>query len=209
MEVIQTNYLKANIAKYFDHSRVRFSTVWITRVRTIKNTMSSLQENENTVPEEDTNDASWSMTAEASDSGQFDILEDLPSKNIRLHLTFIKWFGLIFIVAICSVPGFVILGQSSNRDCTILDAVSKPDLNQTGCVYVKQFYLHENIYATVCNRDGYVFLDIRHFINGTATIIGVDLSLSQWLTLKQLTTSIDTAIAEARVYWSKLKKYEA
>lgn len=131
----------------------------------------------------------------------------LKDKNLRCHLTIIKWVGVVILATICAVPGFIIL---SHRDCAlhVPDHGVKPNLNKTACVYVKQFYLQQRLYATVCNQDGYVFVDIRQFVNGTATIIGVDLSLLQWLTLKQLSPSIDIAISEARTYWKKLKLYQ-
>jgi len=114
--------------------------------------------------------------------------------------------GVVILATFCADPEFIIL---SHWDCALLtgDHGVKPDLNKTACVYVKQFYLQQQLYATVCNQDGYVFVDIRQFVNGTATIIGADLSLLQWLTLKQLSSSIDVAISEARTYWTKLKLY--
>lgn len=154
------------------------------------------------------NDGVSSLMCEPSTSEDFNIGDELSvsGKNIRCHLTIIKWIGVLILATTCTVPILVILLQ---QDCSlpVSDAGVKPNLNKTECVYVKQFYLQDRLYATVCNQDGYVFVDIRHFVNGTATIIGVDLSLLQWLTLKQLTPSIDTAVSEARTYWKKLKLY--
>ncbi len=47
---------------------------------------------------------------------------------------------------------------------------------------------------------GEVIIDIRRFLNGTATIRGIPLNLKQWLTLKRITSTVDTAINEAMTY---------
>lgn len=155
------------------------------------------------------NDGTMSMICEPNTSEVFTLAEELAfkDKNIRCHFTIIKWIGVLVLITTCAVPGVVILSQ---RDCSlpVSDGGVKPNLNKTECLYVKQFYLQESLYATVCNQAGYVFLDIRKFVNGTATIIGVDLSLLQWLSLKQLSSSIDIAVTEARTYWKELKLYK-
>ena len=150
-----------------------------------------------------------SMIAEPATSEMFSLAEDLTFRdtNLRCHLTIIKWIGVVILATICAVPPLVILSHS---DCSlpVSDNGVRPNLNKTECVYVKQFYLQESLYATVCNQNGYIFVDIRQFVNRSATIVGVDLSLLQWLTLKQLSPSIDTAVSEARTYWKKLNLYE-
>ena len=117
---------------------------------------------------------------------------------------------LIICITICATPGFVILSQREGLHCTPLSINGELKLNASACLFNKQFRLLDNIYVTVCNQDRYVFLDVRKFVNGTPTIIGVDLSLMQWLSLKQLTSNIDTAtcISEARTFWKKLKTYQ-
>lgn len=133
------------------------------------------------------------------------------AKNIRCHLTIIKWTGVVILAVLCSIPTLVLTLQSSS-DCvtsiTDVNATVQPNLNQTACVYVKQFHLQNQLFTTVCNLDGHVFVDVRRFVNGTATIKGVDLTLNQWLILKQHTSSIDEAITEARTYWKKLRTYQ-
>jgi len=59
----------------------------------------------------------------------------------------------------------------------------------------------------VCNHDGNVFLDVRRFVNGAATINGVDLSLKQWLALKQQISHVNEAISQACTYWKYLRTY--
>lgn len=150
-----------------------------------------------------------SMIAEPAISDAFSLMDELSlkHKNLRCHLTIIKWVGVVILATAFTVPGVILLVQQDSSHQSFDEGI-QPELNKTACVYVKQFYLQDQIYATVCNQNGYVFVDIRQFINGTATIIGVDLNLRQWLTLKQHTRTIDVAIAEARTYWRELKLYE-
>jgi hypothetical protein len=121
-----------------------------------------------------------------------DVEESVSFRNTSLHyhLNFIKWIGIIVIALICTIPVFLIYVYS---DCGVPanDGDIRPNLNQTVCTFVEQFHLQDNLYATVCNQANYVFLDIREFINGTATIRGIDLNLLQWISLKRFTSSID------------------
>ena len=43
--------------------------------------------------------------------------------------------------------------------------------------YLKQFDLKDNVILSVCNRDGEIMLDIRLFLNQTATIHVIPLNL--------------------------------
>lgn len=129
------------------------------------------------------------------------------SKDMNCHLTIIKWIGVVMLATTCAVPGFVLLSGQVCLPLKTQDTLD-PELNQTACIYAKQFYLRDNLYATVCNQRGYVITDIRKFINDSATIIGVSLNEQQWAALKHLSGSIDTAISEARSYWNNLKSYK-
>ena len=129
--------------------------------------------------------------------------EELP-KNIKCHLTIIKWIGVILILSTCALPGVVLIGVS-HCPPEVEPVAMRPNLNQSACVYVKQYYLRGNTYATVCNMNGQIVMDIRRFINGSTTLIGIQLNLNQWLSLKQMTPQIDIGIAEARTYWKTLK----
>ena len=140
-----------------------------------------------------------------------DLDEQLSSREdiLKRNLNTVKRIAtLIICITICATPGFLILSQSEGLHCTSLSINGEVKLNASAYLFHKQFRLLDNIYATVCNRDGYVFLDVRKFVNGTPTIIGVDLSLMQWLSLKQLTSNIDTAISKARAFWKNLKTYQ-
>ena len=127
-----------------------------------------------------------------------EVHEDIP-KSVKCHLNIIKWIGVLLILSTSAVPGFVILGMSGCPKPP-LDYEVKPDLNQTACVYVKQYPVRFNTYATVCNRDGHVFVDLRRFVNGSATLLGIQLELTQWNSLKQMMSLIDEGLSEARSY---------
>lgn len=45
----------------------------------------------------------------------------------------------------------------------------EPSLNQTLCIYMKQYSLGERVYATVCTIDGEIILEV----NGSATVLGL------------------------------------
>lgn len=126
--------------------------------------------------------------------------------NMKRHIRAIKWIAMTFMVAVgVSIPGIVLVSVSSHSQ-TLVDQAEK--LNHTACLYAKQYHLNENVYITVCNMNGDVLLDIRQFLNNTATIKGIQLNLRQWLTLKQMSRPIDVAIMEARTYWKHLKALE-
>ena len=100
---------------------------------------------------------------------------------MEINLTIIKWIGVVILATICTIPRLVILSHS-NCSLPVSDNGVRPNLNKTECVQVKKFYLQESLYATVCNQNGYVIVDIRQLVKRSATIVGVDLSLLQWLT---------------------------
>ena len=122
-------------------------------------------------------------------------------RDMRCHLTIIKWIGLILLMATIMSPILVTLIVPRVRspiDCEI--KVEETDLNQTAaCVYVKQYHLSESTYVTVCDRNGDAFVDIRRFWNSTATILGIPLNRGQWERLKILVPQIDRAITIAEL----------
>ena len=122
-------------------------------------------------------------------------------KSVKFHLTIIKWIGVFLVLSVCALPGIIIIVTSSGHNLPpYYDHTREvmPDTNQSACVFVKQFHLLYRTYATVCNIDGYVFLDLRQFVNGSQTIIGIALESNQWTRLKQLIPSIDEGFLEAR-----------
>ena len=164
----------------------------------------------------DISDGLSSMICEPAMS-MLDMTEELTFQpiNIQTFLKRFKWICLAIITSLCIVPVIVVVvDQTTNHACFIkrindqADVNQSPDVNRSVCVYVKQFKVQQNLYATVCNQDGHIFVDIRKFVNNSATIIGVHINMHQWLTLKLTTHNIGTAISEARVYWNNLKKMQ-
>ena len=68
------------------------------------------------------------------------------------------------------------------------------EVNQTACSYLKQFDFKDNVILSVCNRDGEIMLDIRLFLNQTATIRGIPLYLRQWNVQQRALNSVNRAI---------------
>lgn len=140
---------------------------------------------------------------------------------LRQHIYLVKTVGVVFIIlSVCIIPSVVLISTVCSRhdndigasttqiDVDDIAVTTTPiDANQTACLYVKQFTLARNMRVTVCNQHSEIIVDIRRFINGTSTIIGIPLHLHQWLTLKQLTPLIDRAIAEARTFWKNVNSY--
>ena len=71
------------------------------------------------------------------------------------------------------------------------------DINQTLCVYLKQFRLSENKRVSVCAIEDAVRVDIRIFYNNHASIRGIWLNVSEWRTLLRLWGSIQSAMMKA------------
>ena len=111
----------------------------------------------------------------------------LHSKSLKCDLNNVKWIGILVLVVTGVVPGYMLLNK---RTC-IFETEISPNLNQSTCTSIKQVSLTQNVYLTVCKRNKYITLDIRKFINGNASIIGIPLNLLQWTTLKHYMSRID------------------
>ena len=109
-----------------------------------------------------------------------------------------KWLGIIGIILITlCLPVYVLASMEwSNSDP--LDYEVKVEANQTSCSYLKQFDLQDNVMLSVCHRDGELSIDIRLFLNKTATIRGIPLNLMQWNVLQRVSSSVNRAIEEAQ-----------
>ena len=70
--------------------------------------------------------------------------------------------------------------------------------NQTACSYLKQFDLNNNVILSVCHRDGEISVDIRLFLSQTAAIRGIPLNLRPWNVLQRVSSSVNSAIEEAK-----------
>lgn len=119
------------------------------------------------------------------------------SERARRSIRAVKWIGAVGIILITlSSPIFVLASMKWTQD-PLLDYEVKVKANQTACIYLKQFDLTDNVIISVCNRGGVIVLDIRLFINHTATIRGIPLNLKQWTTLKRILPSVNGAIENA------------
>ncbi len=124
----------------------------------------------------------------------------MRSEIAKRRVAAVKWIGvscmLVITIAIPTViwiRRFDICGRG-------IDYVTVYDSNATAaaCDYSERYDLGETMYLTLCDLKGYVILDIRKFINNSATISGVPLNWDQWISLKQQIPPIDKAIGEAR-----------
>jgi hypothetical protein len=121
---------------------------------------------------------------------------------IKRHLAIVKVIGIILIViSVCGIPPLVLIGTMCHRQTPRLDKGERLDTNRTSCVYVKQFVIGGNIRVTVCNSgSNFIVVDMRRFVNDTATIVGLWMDVQQWRRLKQITPYVDNAIRDARSY---------
>ena len=115
---------------------------------------------------------------------------------MKCHIIIIKWVGVmgIILVTFC-IPVYVLLCiEWSNKDP--LDYEVKA--TQTACSHLKQFDLSNNVILSVCQGDGEISVDIRLFLNQTATIHGIPLNFRQWNVLQRVSSSVNSAIEEAK-----------
>lgn len=134
------------------------------------------------------------------------------NKSFKCNFKHIKWIPVMTLLFVSTfIPGIVILNKEKSNQVVDLDyKLGMQKENETVCVFIKQYDIYHDTYVTVCNRYGVVVLDIRKFVNNTPSATGIQLSERQWLRLKQVSSLVDTSIAEARTYWRDLKvlKYE-
>ena len=120
----------------------------------------------------------------------------LDQEELKCHIKIIKWVGFmgIILVTFC-VPVYVLACiEWSDKDPSDYEVKA----NQTACSYLNQFDLSNNVILSVCYRDGEISVDIRLFLNHTATIRGIPLNLRQWNVLQRVSSSVNSAIEEAK-----------
>ncbi|MES9880678.1 MAG: hypothetical protein ABW185_07335 [Sedimenticola sp.] len=132
---------------------------------------------------------------------------DTKTAFLRQHINLVKIIGVIFILLSAFIIPSVVLMTTVCFPNNTYSSEIDVEANQTACMYVKQFALSRNMRVTVCNQGSEIIVDMRRFINGTSTIIGLPLQLRQWSKLKQLTPLIDRAIFEARTFWKDIDSY--
>ena len=117
----------------------------------------------------------------------------LDQDELKCHIKILKWVGVmgIILVTFC-IPVYVLACiEWSNKDPSDYEVKA----NQT---YLKQFDLNNNVILSVCHRDGEISVDIRLFLNQTATIRGIQLNLRQWNVLQRVSSSVNSAIEEVK-----------
>ena len=117
-------------------------------------------------------------------------------EEVKCHIKIIKWTGVMGIIIISLSTPLYILASMECLNNYPFDYVM--DVNQTACSYLKQFDLKDNVILSVCNRDGEIMLDIRLFLNQTATIRGIPLNLRQWNVLQRASNSVNRAIEKGK-----------
>ena len=127
-----------------------------------------------------------------------DINERSNSTRTRLRTIKKIGVGLLFLL-VCLTPSIGIgteWGLLTRPICDHLDRnYNEPDLSKSICDNPTQFHLGQNLYLTVCHVDNEYVLDVRRFINQTATIIGVQMNLSQWKKLQHVADKLRTTLA--------------
>ena len=113
-------------------------------------------------------------------------------EEVKCHIKIIKWTGVIGIILVSLSTPLYILASMEWSNNYPFDYVM--EVNQTASSYLKQFDLKDNVILSVCNRDGEIMLDIRLFLNQTATIRGIPLNLIQWNVLQAVSNSWNKAI---------------
>ena len=113
-------------------------------------------------------------------------------EEVKCHIKIMKWTGVIGIILVSLSTPLCILASMKWSNNYSFDYVM--EVNQTACSYLKRFDLKDNVILSVCNRDGEIMLDIRLFLNQTATIHGIPLNLRQWNVLQGVSNSVNRAI---------------
>ncbi len=84
------------------------------------------------------------------------------------------------------IPAIMMTGMLLNSECPVTDGYITELTNHSACSDTKVYHLDYNTFVTVCLLGGDIILDVRRFVNDTASIKGIGLNLRQWLTLKTI-----------------------
>ncbi|OOZ35862.1 hypothetical protein BOW52_11090, partial [Solemya elarraichensis gill symbiont] len=128
-------------------------------------------------------------------------------EKFKMHFTYIKVTAVVLLFAV-NISALIFIAHvvkpppRSSTDCIKIESdvesnVSEVSVNDTLCTYVKQFPLPEHYRITVCLYRGRTRIDVRRFINDTATIKGVFLNIKQWKYMRSIIPRIDLSIADA------------
>ena len=117
-------------------------------------------------------------------------------EEVKCHIKIMKWTGVIGIILVSlSTPLYILASMEWTNNYSFEYVM---EVNQTACSYLKQFDLKDNVILSVGNRDGEIMLDIRLFLNQTATIRGIPLNLRQLNVLQGVSNSVNRAIEKGK-----------
>ena len=129
-------------------------------------------------------------------SNQNDRTYYFDQEEVKCHIKIMKWTGVIVIILVSlSTPLFILASMEWSNNYPFDNVM---EVNHAACSYLKQFDLKDNVILSVCNRDGEIKLDIRLFLNQTATIRGIPLNLRQWNVLQGVSNSVNRAIEKGK-----------
>ncbi|OOZ36428.1 hypothetical protein BOW52_10800 [Solemya elarraichensis gill symbiont] len=156
------------------------------------------------------------MTREQTSMTDVDLTRSIHSfdEKFKMHFTYIKVTAVVLLFAV-NISVLIVIAHVvkpsplASADCIKIESDIQSDMtensnNDTLCTYIKQFPLPEQYRLTVCLYRGRTRIDVRRFINDTATIKGVFLSIKQWNYMRIIIPRIDMAIADAEDVRSKI-----
>ena len=90
-------------------------------------------------------------------SNRNDMMYYFDQEEVKCHIKIIKWTGVIGIILVSLSTLLYILASMEWSNNYPFDYVM--EVNQTACLYLKQFDLEDNVILSVCNRDEEIMLD--------------------------------------------------
>lgn len=114
---------------------------------------------------------------------------------ITEHVRLVKGTGMLIIVYTTVVFLVVTIQLTVSLDLVRIEKKNMTDLahnhSVSTCAAKRNYALPDEIYLVVCKTGG---VEVRKFIRGQPTEIGVAVSLRQWNYLKRLITYVDNSL---------------
>jgi len=127
-----------------------------------------------------------------------------PTQTLRS----IKLAGTLVILLI-TLTAIILVVEDSRINAKVYELVNRlmndsdqtpTQFNSSACILSDHFDLTDGVWLTVCRLDEVSIIDIRRFIGGEASILGIPLSLKQWESLKLTMDEIDVAVTSTKNY---------
>lgn len=108
-----------------------------------------------------------------------------------------KVTGVSVICFACLIPVIIFGFIDSTSLQAVCDTYSPSITTNVSavCDYTIQYDLQDDIRLTVCKLETVFLIDIRKFVNDTATIKGIQLRSQQWIRLKRFIPYVDSTIS--------------